>query len=101
MNEYEYIDSEPSINQLYQTPPGLSSPQQEVLGMEVVPLSVPFGDGQGFKVTPVVGHKDHHQQENVQWSEPFPETSEYGWVKPQTNPHDTWTEIWENPNVSI
>ena len=123
VDEYEYIDSAPTAEELalefnslfnnkntntvnnvnsVNSYSSLHSVQNapQALGLSIVP----YGKGSGLEVTPVLAtHPQIHQQESVQWSQPMSSTDEFGWNKPtelKAQSVDNWNQLWEQPQVN-
>ena len=76
MNEYEYIDTSPTSNDIsfanFNTLYGQPKPELEVAGLKVAP----YGKGNGLEVTPILKEAE---TKTFQWSEPILNNNDYGW----------------------
>jgi len=101
VNEYEYVDTSPTSNDIsmnYATFYGQNQADLEVAGLKVAP----YGRGSGFEVTPILKEA---QPKTYQWSEPILNNNDYGWSDP--NQHQRWPEqtrqiphqkdVWSSP----
>ena len=104
MNEYEYVDTSPTSNDIsmnYATFYGQHQADLEVAGLKVAP----YGRGSGFEVTPILKEAE---PQTYHWSEPILNNNDYGWSDP--NQHQRWPEqtrqiphqkdVWSSPKVS-
>ena len=94
MNEYEYIDTAPTSNDIslnYNMFYGQPQSDLEVAGLKVAP----YGRGNGLEVTPILREAE---PKTYQWSEPILNNNDYGWSEPR----ESWSEpkdVWVSPKV--
>ena len=94
MNEYEYIDTSPTSNDISMNFGSFSQPGQpdmEVAGLEVAP----YGRGSGLQVTPIL-------RETEDWSEPILNNNEYAWSDNNQNwsSQQNINQAWSSPQVN-
>eukprot|EP00090_Calanus_glacialis_P000709 TRINITY_DN10477_c0_g1_i2.p1 TRINITY_DN10477_c0_g1~~TRINITY_DN10477_c0_g1_i2.p1 ORF type:complete len:266 (-),score=23.08 TRINITY_DN10477_c0_g1_i2:117-914(-) len=92
VNEYEYIDTAPTSNDIslnYNMFYGQPQSDLEVAGLKVAP----YGRGNGLEVTPILREAE---PKTYRWSEPILNNNDYGWSEPE----ESWSEpkdVWVSP----